>query len=139
MNEIHYNINMSNIVSYKELLLISIVGLLQPITEFTFGEKIAAQYNVLAAIIIILYLIFRIKKEGRSIWKIWGFRLDNLKNVLPMYISFGIIGSIILLLYGWYANTLPVPFSFWYLIALYPIWGLAQQFALQNLVAKNLV
>ena len=31
-----------------------------------------------------------------------------------------------------------LPYTFWLTIALYPVWGVAQQFALQNLIAKNI-
>jgi len=36
-------------------------------------------------------------------------------------------------------NSPGLPRTFWLTIALYPIWGIAQQFALQNLIANNLV
>ena len=36
-------------------------------------------------------------------------------------------------------GTLAVPATFWLTLGLYPIWGLAQQFALQNFIARNLV
>ena len=35
------------------------------------------------------------------------------------------------------AGSVALPWGFWLTLALYPIWGTMQQFALQNLIARN--
>ena len=39
---------------------------------------------------------------------------------------------------GVLAERFPLPASFWFVLVVYPVWGVAQQFALQNLVARHL-
>jgi hypothetical protein len=40
--------------------------------------------------------------------------------------------------YGGRAGHAPAGFTFWLVLLVYPVWGLAQQFALQALITRNL-
>lgn len=123
--------------SYGELWLILVVGALQPITELFLGTRAASFYNVVAAIVILSYVIYRIVKNP-PILRQWGFRCDNFLTALPYHLTFALIGGAIIYVYGWSLGRTPLPPSFWYLFLLYPLWGLAQQFVLQNFLANNL-
>jgi len=48
------------------------------------------------------------------------------------------LGALVLIAYGAAAGSLSLPKTFWLTLALYPAWGIVQQFALQNLIARNL-
>jgi hypothetical protein len=65
-------------------------------------------------------------------------RLDNLPRALAAQLGFAAVGAAVLLGWGRAVGTVSIPSTFWLALALYPVWGTAQQFALQNLVARNL-
>ncbi len=123
---------------YGELAFILAIGALQPACEMLWGTRIAAYYNIIAAVIVIGYIVFRVARSGIRIFPDWGLRFDNVWQCLPPYALFVVIAGIALYGYGrTQGNALPV--EFWYVLVLYPLWGTAQQFVLQNFVADNLV
>lgn len=123
---------------YGEIILILVLGALQPVVELSFGAKFASFYNVAAAVIVISYIAYCLWKYPH-ILRTWGIRFDTFFSSIPAYIAFAIPAALILCAYAWFKDALPLPASFWYLLALYPLWGFAQQFALQNLLARNLI
>jgi membrane protease YdiL (CAAX protease family) len=123
---------------YGELAFILVIGALQPVTEMMWGSNVATYYNGVAAFIVIAYVCYRLIHLGRKLLTDWGLRFDNFRQCLPPYMMFAAVAAVLLYAYGHaMGNVLPV--TFWYVLALYPLWGIAQQFVLQNLVAKNLV
>jgi Type II CAAX prenyl endopeptidase Rce1-like len=122
---------------YGELILIVILGALQPLTELLLGERIASFYNAGAAAVVLLYVAFCVYAYS-GILKIWGIRLDNFRRAIGPHLVFAALGSALLYGYGWTKGNTPLPTSFWIIVLLYPLWGFAQQFALQNLVVRNL-
>ncbi len=122
---------------YGELLFIAALGLLQPFVEMSAGKRIAAYYNLLAALLVLSYVLVCLCRYP-GILRVWGFRLDTLLPSLRAHLSFALPAGALIYAYGWQKGSMPLPSSFWYLLALYPLWGLAQQFALQNMVAQNL-
>lgn len=124
--------------NYIELALIGILAALQPIVEWFFGMKSAAQYNILAVVIIGMYLGIVIWKTRGAVFRAWGLRTDNFASSLVPYGIFTVIASAVIWIQGAYIGNNSLPGSFWYVLLLYPLWGIAQQFALQNLVVRNL-
>lgn len=124
-------------VRYDELALIIILGALQPLTEVLFGMRMASLYNVAAAIIVLLWIAVRLTREPGLLHP-WGMRFDNFRRALPVYLGFAFLSGQAVFVWGWLHGLTPLPASFWYLLALYLLWGLAQQFALQNFLARNL-
>ena len=122
----------------RELAFILIIGSLQPIVELITNSQISTYYNGSAIFIAVIYVIYRILKSKKIILIEWGFRLDNIKKCLLPYFISAVIGCTAIYCYGWYFGNTPLPIGFWYVIILYPIWGIMQQFALQNFVARNL-
>jgi len=125
--------------NYYELVFILIVGLLQPVTDMRFGARAAVYYNGIAVLLVLTYVSFRIIRSKANILHAWGMRFDNFLQCLPPYLFFAVAAGIAIYGYGWYKGNAALPIEFWYVLVLYPIWGLAQQFVLQNFVAKNLV
>lgn len=124
--------------NYRELLFILIIGVLQPLFEILWGARIATYYNGIAAALVLSYVIVRIVQTKGSILHTWGFRFDNLARCLTPYFLFSVIAIVVIYAYGWYAKHTPLPVGFWYLLLAYPVWGIAQQFVLQNFIARNL-
>ena len=123
--------------SLGELSFILIIGLLQPVTEIILGQQASYYYNVIASLIVLYYIAYRMRRH-RNVLHTWGLRTDNFWPALRAHMTFALIGGIGVYFLGWHMGNTPLPWSFWYLLFAYPIWGGAQQFALQNLVAKNL-
>lgn len=72
-----------------------------------------------------------------SRWREWGFRADTLRPSAAACAAFASVAALGILgwriLRGWQ----PLPASSWVVFALYPVWGLVQQFVLQALLVSN--
>jgi membrane protease YdiL (CAAX protease family) len=120
-----------------ELVAVGIAGLLHVATEIAVSEAAALVYNAAVSLGFASYLVWRaLRSEG--VLRAWGMRLDNFRTALLAQLGFGAVGIVALVAYGAATHSLDLPASFWMTLALYPVWGTAQQFALQNLVARNL-
>ncbi len=105
-------------------------------TESLYGPGFIG--NMAFVILWVGYAIYRIK-ESPGILKEWGFRLDNFKQSGIVALMFGLPASFLLLGYGTGWKGYRYPFSSLALIFfLYPLWGLAQQSALQVFANRNL-
>lgn len=105
------------------------------------GVALAGQpeqlYNLSAIILWGAYTVWRgIRTPG--LFHAWGFRRDNL---LPAFrCCLVLIGgaAAALALYGGLTSRWLLPRTFWIVLPLYPFYGIAQQFALQALITRNL-
>jgi membrane protease YdiL (CAAX protease family) len=94
-------------------------------------------YNLAAVAAWGAYLVWRaIRIPGTS--RDWGFRRDGFRGAMRIGIPVTAVATVPLLLFGWWQGRLPLPIGFWLVAALYPLWGIAQQFALQALITRNL-
>jgi membrane protease YdiL (CAAX protease family) len=94
-------------------------------------------YVIFAIVSWVTYIIYRHKKE-KGILKYWGFRTDNLKEVLKLMLPFGVVSIIAFVGIGYYNNTINVTWHILPLLITYPIWGSIQQFLTIALIAGNL-
>ncbi|NLG07596.1 CPBP family intramembrane metalloprotease [Candidatus Peribacteria bacterium] len=124
--------------NYFELSFILVIGAMQPMIEMSAGPVMATYYNIFAIVIVLAYVLLRIKQSKGNSMKAWGFRLDTLSQSILPYAVFVLIAALVLYGYGIFRANTPLPLSFWYVLGMYPVWGLSQQFVLQNFVAKNL-
>lgn len=123
---------------YGELAFILLIGLLQPLIEIFSGPRIATYYNVIAALIVVGYVAMMIIKHERPLLRQWGLRTDTFHRSIVPYGVCTLIAAAGLYGYGSVMGHTPLPYGFWYVLALYPLWGMAQQCVLQNFLAKNL-
>ncbi len=123
---------------YGELMFMLIIGLLQPAIEILWSSRISTYYNGIAAVLVLGYVFVRILRTGGSILPLWGLRFDNFRHCLFPYLALTALTGVAVYAYGWFVGHTPLPIGFWYLLVVYPMWGIAQQFVLQNFVAKNL-
>jgi membrane protease YdiL (CAAX protease family) len=122
---------------FGELVAIILAGLGHVLAEIRFSESIAQLYNVGISIAFVVYLIWRIRRTT-GVLRVWGMRRDNFWPALRVQLTFGAVGVLVLISFGAATESLALPGTFWMTVALYPIWGVAQQFALQNLLARNI-
>ena len=131
--------------SYVELVLILLTGAVHVVIELSWGAGVHGlrsawperTFNVSAVAMWGLYVLWRGMRQPR-LWREWGFRQDTLRPAVRdcrMLVGVAVAG---LLLYAQAANRLAIPPTFWVVLPLYPLYGIAQQFAVQALIARNL-
>ncbi len=123
--------------SYGELTAILLAGAVHVLVEVGFSGLVATWYNVGVSVSFVVYIVWRIRHTP-GVLRIWGFRGDNFVSAVRGQLWFVVVGVFVLVVYAAVAKSLVLPYTFWLTIALYPVWGVAQQFALQNLIAKNI-
>jgi membrane protease YdiL (CAAX protease family) len=83
------------------------------------------------------YVLWR-RRDDRSVLHAWGLRRDNLaaagKAALAVTAPLVICGAA----YGFATGHFPPPRGFWLILLVYPAWGIAQQFLLNAMLARNL-
>ena len=109
------------------------------ILYFIFFEVLQQKllFIAIAAAFWIGHVVRRARRE-RGLLRAWGFRSDNLREAfVAATIAFVLGLGLIVLAALWLGNRLWSPYLP-FVLALYPLWGLMQQFLLQALVARNL-
>jgi len=97
----------------------------------------AQMYNVVVSLGFLAYLGWR-ATSTKNVFRIWGMRSDNFWTALHFQLRFGAVAVFLIFGFGLLVGSVSLPMTFWLTLGLYPVWGIAQQFALQNLIAKNL-
>ena len=105
-------------------------------TEVAFSEALAYRVSAGIGVVVIAYLVWRVRRLP-NIVRAWGMRRDNFVECLWPHLGFAALGVPALVGLGAALGPLSLPPTFWLVLALYPLWGIAQQFALQNLLARN--
>lgn len=122
---------------YPELIAILAAGVLHIVTE-KFVSYMASQiYNAAVVCGFGCYLVWRAVRT-KDILRAWGMRADNFWPALRAQSMFAVPAAVVVYGYGLYVGSAPLPKTFWLILCLYPLWGIAQQFAVQNLIARNL-
>jgi hypothetical protein len=122
---------------YPELIAVVVVGALHVATEILSSDWAARLYNAIVSVVFLGYLAWRVRRS-KSAFEKWGMRADNFWRALRAQLMFGAVGAVALLGFGVANGSLVLPITFWLTVGLYPIWGVAQQFALQSLIGRNL-
>ncbi len=84
------------------------------------------------------YLLWRTRGD-RGVLRGWGFRRDNLRAAFVAPTVFAAIAAVALAGYALSRDALVWRWQMLVLFALYPVWGVIQQFLVQALVVGNLV
>ncbi len=122
---------------YPELIAVVVVGALHVATEIFTSDSNARLYNAVVSVVFLGYLAWRVRRS-KAAFRAWGMRTDNFLPALRAQLVFGAVGAVALLGFGVATGALLLPITFWLTVGLYPIWGVAQQFALQSLIGRNL-
>ena len=122
---------------YWELVSIIIAGAIHVTAEVIFSETTSRLCNAAILLMFVGYLVWRVQTSP-GVLRTWGIRADNFAPAIVAHLGFAAISA--LALFGLAVTTGPVemPTSFWVTVFLYPIYGVVQQFALQNFIARNL-
>lgn len=125
-------------INYGELVGILVLGALHVIIELLFGGVVAILYTSAVVLFIIGYLTFRVAHGKRVLLREWGFKKENFLASFRFQLPYLVVITIVLFGVGIWLGNMPLPPSFFIVLLLYPLWGLAQQFALQNFLVRNL-
>lgn len=148
MNEAAWSMSTGTVIerpSHLELALILLTGVLHVVIELAWGAGVHGfrsawperLYTVSVTVIWGTYVLWRVVCEP-GLKSRWGFRLDNALPAFCTCLVFVIPATALLALYALIANRLAIPTTFWIALLVYPLYGIAQQFALQVLVTRNL-
>lgn len=122
---------------YGELVAILAAGLGHIVLEVSLSGTEATIYNVAVSLAFLGYLGWRIRRTP-GVLRLWGFRGDNIWPAFGAHLPFLGAGVLAMIVFSRVTDGGGLPATFWLTAALYPVWGIAQQFALQNLIANNL-
>ena len=131
---------------YWELCLIILTGALHVVIELVWGGTkgtlaTAGQpeqiYNLIVAGLWGCYVLWRMTTT-QGMARVWGFRWDNFWQAFRPSLRFSLFASVPLVMYGGFMGRWALPATFWVALFLYLPYGIAQQFALQALITKNL-
>ena len=122
--------------SRGELVAVALAGAAHVATELLFSEAVALWVSAGLSAGFVGYLAWRARRHPGML-RAWGMRRDNFGESIGPHLVFAAVGSAIVLWIGSTVGTITFPHTFWLTLLLYPLWGTAQQFALQNLLARN--
>lgn len=129
---------------YVELWLILLTGAVHIIVKWFWRSSPLVSTGPMEVFCLALLAILW---SGYVVWRLvrtpaledqWGLGKEHFLEAVHHSLPFLVLASIFLVGYGGLQGHFPLPPTFWVSCLLYPFFGVAQQFALQVLVAKNL-
>ena len=125
---------MSGSTSWLEIFAVVATGLLYYVFKYVEDRSVF----IIAAVCFWIVFIYRRASNDLTVMDKWGFRCKNLSRCFLVTTLLAV--PILVAMAGFAANhgELAVPAHAWILLAIYPIWGIIQQFLIQALVVRNL-
>lgn len=122
---------------YVELLAVILLGASHVVIEVAFSLRATRIFNAAVLSVCFVYLVWRVWTTEGLLYR-WGFRADNFWIAFRSHLPFFSGATAILFLWGGIRGSISLPPPFWIAALLYPLFGVAQQFVLQNLLMANL-
>ena len=124
-----------HVSKWLEILAVMMTGILHLVFK-SLGAK--GLFIALASVSWISYIVWRVRQDS-SLWVKWGFQTKNLSSAffLPTVIFVG--GVSLMAWYGLVNHRVLWQDHILFLLLLYPLWGLLQQFLVQALGVANLM
>ncbi len=94
-------------------------------------------FIIIAIVAWSIYIITR-QKQVPGILQHWGFRTDNVKDVVRIVLPLGLVAVAVFSGLGFYLGTIHITWHIIPVLLLYPVWGTIQQFLVIAIVAGNL-
>ena len=86
----------------------------------------------------IAIIIAIVRNPDPALFRKWGFRTDNLAAAFVAPTAYALFALVIMALIGRQRGSLALPLHSLIVFALYPIWGLVQQFLLQAVLIGSI-
>jgi len=119
--------------SWLEIFAVLATGLLYYVFKYVGARSVF----ITSAVCFWMVFIYSRANNDSSVMDKWGFRG---KNLAPCFLTATLLSVPILVAMAVFAASrgkLTFPAHAWILLALYPIWGIVQQFLVQALVVRN--
>ena len=123
------------IVHWFELWAVVGTGVLHLLFK-QFGAK--GVFILLASVFWIGYIAWQVRRD-RAKWGSWGFRTDNLWGAFKWPTRLFVLASVGMAWYGVRTGQVLWQGHMVFLLLLYPLWGVLQQFLVQALGVNNLM
>jgi membrane protease YdiL (CAAX protease family) len=94
-------------------------------------------FMIVAAAAWVGYVAWRWHAD-HEVLRAWGLRLDNLAAAAKVALAITLPTVIGCVAYAFVVGNFPPPPGFWVILLVYPIWGVAQQFLLNAILASDL-
>jgi hypothetical protein len=124
----------SAVTKLLEVAAVACTGVLFLIFRF---HNLQGVFVPIAASFWIVFVWYR-SRQNLEVLRVWGFRLDTLWPAFRAATAFSVPMAAAMAVVGVIRGTLGFPGHGWILLALYPIWGVVQQFLVQGLLVRNL-
>ena len=121
-------------IRWLEITAVIATGLLFLVSRYL---RLQGLFVPVAAAFWISFVLYRARGDWRVL-RAWGFRLDTLRPAFGAATAFSlpIVGAMALVAFR--RRALSFPTHGLILLALYPVWGVVQQFLVQALLVQNL-
>ena len=119
--------------------MIEVLLVLLTVAAFQVGEYLGlkAVFIATAAVFWVTYVLVRWRRDP-GVLREWGFRSENLLPATAAGVAvLAVVGGAMFYV-QWLRGPLWLPRNFWVTLALYPLWGIVQQFLLNGIIARNL-
>jgi len=127
----------SRVFASGELAVLTVIFLFYVAGRFFF--RLHMGFIIGAAGLTLVYGVWRVRRDGRAVLRFWGLRFDNLWASAAVVGAISCLAALGIFFYWWLGRSrMAVPGSFFVLLPLYPVWGIAQQFLLQSLLHRDL-
>jgi membrane protease YdiL (CAAX protease family) len=119
--------------------MIEVLFVLLTVAAFQVGEYLGlkALFIATAAVFWVTYVVVRWRRDP-AVLKEWGFTNQNLLPATAASLAVLAIVSCAMFYLQLLRGPLWLPRNFWVTLALYPLWGIVQQFLLNGIIARNL-
>ena len=131
MNQSSY----SYVSKWLEVLAVMMTGILHLVFK-SFGAK--GLFISLAGVSWVGYIIWRVRQDS-SLWVKWGFQTKNLSAAFFWPTVIFVVGVTLMAWYGLANDRVLWQDHILFLLLLYPLWGILQQFLVQALGVANLM
>ena len=131
MNQSSY----SHVSKWLEVLAVMMTGILHLVFK-SFGAK--GLFIALAGVSWVGYIIWRVRQDSR-LWVKWGFQTKNLSAAFFWPTVIFVVGVTLMAWYGLANDRVLWQDHILFLLLLYPLWGILQQFLVQALGVANLM
>jgi membrane protease YdiL (CAAX protease family) len=119
--------------------MVEILLVLLTVAAFQVGEYLDQKglFIATAAVFWVTYVLVRARRDP-AVLREWGFRRENLAPATAASVAVLVVVAAAIFCLRLMRNPRWLPRNFWVTLALYPLWGIVQQFLLNGVTARNL-
>ncbi len=118
-----------------EILFVLLTGIGKILVMDMLNQKLP--FIVTVIVFWFSYFVYRTNQE-KGLYRYWGLSLSDSKALFKILAPVGLVVIFAILMYGVYIKPIHWSIHILFVLIVYPIWGLVQQFLIMSLFAGNL-